>query len=132
MKYKRGIEKQLYIDLSNGDTAKLMDSIAKLQDDKKLIRKHLKLFMISLISTVYKDAIADRSIIPPPYPKHNKARFLLDSFANPLAIPSLLPNKITAANIPNCHKELIISINYTNNNKSIFNFFMNFKKSSVL
>lgn len=39
---KRGIEKQLYIDLSNGDTAKLMDSIAKLQDDKKLIRKHLK------------------------------------------------------------------------------------------
>ena len=39
---KKGIEKQLFINLPNDDTAKLMDSIAKLQDNKKLIRKCLK------------------------------------------------------------------------------------------
>ena len=38
---KNGIQKQLFINLSNDDTARLMDSIAKLQDDKKLIQRKL-------------------------------------------------------------------------------------------
>ena len=38
---KRGIVKQIDIKLSDKDNAKLMDSIGKLQDDKKLIRKNL-------------------------------------------------------------------------------------------
>lgn len=36
---KHGIEKQLFINLSNQDSAKLMDSITKLQDDKLLLKK---------------------------------------------------------------------------------------------
>ncbi len=39
---KRGIEKQLFINLSNSDSAKLMDSITKLQDDKNLMKKLCK------------------------------------------------------------------------------------------
>ena len=38
---KRGIIKQIDIKLSDKDNAKLLDSIGKLQDDKKLIRKKL-------------------------------------------------------------------------------------------
>lgn len=38
---KRGIMKQIDIKLSDKDNARLMDSIGKLQDDKKLIRKNL-------------------------------------------------------------------------------------------
>ena len=38
---KRGILRQLDIKLSDKDNAKLLDSIGKLQDDKKLIRKKL-------------------------------------------------------------------------------------------
>ena len=66
--------------------------------------------IISVIWLVYNEAIADRSIIPPPYPIHNRAKFLLERFANPLAIPSFEPNKITAAKTPNCHNALNISI----------------------
>lgn len=39
---KRGIEKQISINLSNADNAKLLNSITKLQNDKKLMRKYLK------------------------------------------------------------------------------------------
>ena len=39
---KRGVEKQLNIDLSPKDNARLLDSIAKLQDDKRLIVARLR------------------------------------------------------------------------------------------
>ena len=39
---KGGIKKQMFIELSDEDSAKLMSSITKLQDDKNLLKKLIK------------------------------------------------------------------------------------------